>query len=199
MNGIVEQLRLEEDLLRNSSENHCLVRVGSVPTIVMGISAKPETVIHLDKVPPEILIHRRFSGGGTVIVDENTVFVTFICNKADFSFPAYPEPILRWAESMLAPVTPGLQLQENDFVIGKKKCGGNALYIKKDRWLVHTSFLWDFDAARMSLLKFPPKTPQYRENRSHDEFLCKLCDFIPDRDAWIRELKGSLPTIFRQK
>src|SRR4051812_6471493 len=97
---IADQLRLEEELLRNDARNFCLINTGTTPAIVMGISSKPETLIHLDKLPPTIPVLRRFSGGGTVIVDENTLFVPFICNKSMHDFPAYPEPILRWAASV---------------------------------------------------------------------------------------------------
>jgi lipoate-protein ligase A len=189
---IYDQLLLEEHLLREDTRNFCLINSGSTPAIVMGISGKADTLIHLDRLPGSIPLLRRFSGGGTVIVDENTVFVTFICNKADHEFQAYPEPILRWAESKLAPVTEGLKLRENDFVIGEKKCGGNALYIKKDRWLIHTSFLWDYDLSRMELLKHPAKTPQYREGRSHEEFVCRLSDYLKDQKEWIKGLKKNL-------
>jgi lipoate-protein ligase A len=194
--SIYDQLRLEEELLRHSDQNFCLINHGSAPTIVMGISGKTETLVHLDKLPSSIPILRRYSGGGTVIVDENTLFLTFICNKDQFSFPAYPEPILRWAHSVLAPVTPGLQLRENDFVLGEKKCGGNALYIKKDRWVIHTSFLWDYVPERMQLLKHPLKTPQYRAGRSHEEFVCKLSDHIPCLETWIANLKNHVQTSF---
>ncbi|HEY5236554.1 MAG TPA: lipoate--protein ligase family protein [Rhabdochlamydiaceae bacterium] len=190
--SIYDQLLLEEQLLREDDRNFCLINSGSTPAIVMGISGKADALVHLDQLPDSIPILRRFSGGGTVIVDENTVFVTFVCNKADHEFPAYPEPILRWAESVLAPATKGLKLRENDFVIGEKKCGGNALYIKKDRWLVHTSFLWDFDPEKMSLLKHPAKTPKYREGRSHEEFVCRLSEHLEDREIWIEGLKKSL-------
>jgi lipoate-protein ligase A len=189
---IYNQLLLEEHLLREDGRNFCLINSGSPPAIVMGISGKADALVHLDQLPDSIPVLRRFSGGGTVIVDENTVFVTFICNKIDHEFPAYPEPILRWAESVLAPATHGLKLRENDFVIGEKKCGGNALYIKKDRWLVHTSFLWDYDPARMNLLKHPAKTPKYREGRSHQEFVCSLSDHLACRETWIEGLKKSL-------
>ncbi len=184
---IYDQLLLEEELLRNDHRNLCLINVGSPPAIVMGISGKADQLIHLDNVTIPII--RRFSGGGTVVVDENTVFVTFICNKADHPFPAYPEPILRFAETILAPTIPGLILRENDFVIGEKKCGGNALYIKKDRWLLHTSFLWDYHPAHMDLLKHPPKTPTYRQGRTHEHFLCRLSDRIEHQDKWIQNLK----------
>jgi lipoate---protein ligase len=186
---IGEQLALEENLLRNETNNFCLINTGSSPAIVMGISSHSENFVHLDKLPSHIPILRRFSGGGTVIVDENTLFVTFICNKASHAFPAYPEPILRWAASILSATIPGLELRENDFVIGNKKCGGNALYIKKERWLIHTSLLWDYETAHMELLKHPPKTPTYRAGRPHGEFLCKLAEVIPDRKIWVEKFK----------
>lgn len=193
--SIDQQLLLEEQLLREDNRNFCLINTGSSPAIVMGISGKADTLIHLNHLPDSIPIFRRFSGGGTVIVDENTVFITFICNKADHPFPAYPEPILIWAESILAPSVPGLKLRENDFVIGDKKCGGNALYIKKDRWLVHTSFLWDYDPERMNLLKHPAKTPPYRQGRSHEEFVCRLSDHFESREDWIQKIKNHLSSL----
>lgn len=185
---IQQQLDIEENLLRSETDNYVLINSGTPPAIVLGISGKAPELVHLDQLPPTIPLIRRFSGGGTVIVDEETVFVTFICNKSLHAFPAYPEPILRWATSMLQPSIPNLELRENDFVIGNKKCGGNALYIKKDRWLIHTSFLWDYNPARMQLLKHPPKTPPYRAGRSHDEFLIKLSDVLPSKEQWIENL-----------
>jgi lipoate-protein ligase A len=192
---IYEQLLLEEHLLRHESENYIVVNTGSSPAIVLGISGKAPELVHLDKLPSYIPLIRRFSGGGTVIIDEGTVFVTFICNKSLHDFAPYPEPILRWAASMLQPAIPGLELRENDFVIGERKCGGNALYIKKDRWLVHTSFLWNYTPDRMQLLKHPPKTPPYRAGRSHEDFLCRLSSFLPHKESWMEEMIQSFNAV----
>ncbi len=43
-----------------------------------------------------------------------------------------------------------------------RKFGGNAQAITGRRFLHHTSFLWDFDAGRMGLLKQPRRAPEYR-------------------------------------
>lgn len=187
---ILKQLQLEEALLRIDSRNFCLINEGSSPAIVMGISGKPSELVDEQKTSQaNIPIIRRFSGGGTVIVDEETIFVTFICQKTLHPFPAYPEPILKWSASLYRAVHPNLALRENDFVIGEKKCGGNAQYIKKDRWLHHTSFLWNWSKERMDLLLHPKKTPHYRAGRSHDDFLCRLCDYAIDKPSWVRRLK----------
>jgi lipoate-protein ligase A len=161
----------------------------------MGISGKPEELIHSEKTRgfgyPVI---QRFSGGGTVIVDANTLFVSFICNKKDCASTAYPEQILRWTEQVFKESfsIQGFSLRENDFVINHLKCGGNAQYITKDRWVQHTSFLWDFCPKNMECLLHPKKTPTYREGRSHQEFLCTLKSLFPSKEAFFDSLISCL-------
>ena len=54
-----------------------------------------------------------------------------------------------------------------DYTFGERKFGGNAQAITKQRWLHHTSLLWDFDPANMALLKHPAAVPEYRAVRRH--------------------------------
>lgn len=45
----------------------------------------------------QIPVIRRFSGGGTVIIDDGTLFVSLICNKnAIPGLQPYPHPIMSW-------------------------------------------------------------------------------------------------------
>ncbi|KAK0585150.1 hypothetical protein LWI29_023982 [Acer saccharum] len=97
LNGtpILQQLQLEEKLLRTSSDNWCIINDGTdTPAIVMGVSGKPSELLEIgpvlrDRVP----VIRRFTGGGTVIVDSGTVFITLICNKdAVPGVQPYPVP-----------------------------------------------------------------------------------------------------------
>jgi lipoate-protein ligase A len=143
----------------------------------MGISGKPELLLNIDTVKNEkIPVIQRFSGGGTVIVDENTLFITFIIAKNHLPIEPFPEPILQWTGNLYTDAwqIPNFHLQENDYCIGEKKCGGNAQYIKKDRWLHHTSFLWDFKSENMEHLQLPSKRPKYRGDRPHSDFLTRL-------------------------
>lgn len=190
---IFTQLQIEEALLREDTRNFCLINEGSPPAIVMGISGKTNELIDIPKAKASnIPIIKRFSGGGTVIVDEDTLFITFICQKTSHPFPAYPEPILKWSASLYAQAFPFISLKENDYVIEDKKCGGNAQYIKKDRWLHHTSFLWSFKPAHMELLLHPKKTPSYRKERPHTDFLTQLSSHSSSKDAWITTFKETL-------
>jgi lipoate-protein ligase A len=161
----------------------------------MGISGQPETLLNLNSVrKDQIPVIKRFSGGGTVIVDENTLFITFILSKEHLDVHPFPEPILRWSADLYRDAwqIPHFQLKENDYCIGEKKCGGNAQYIKKDRWLHHTSFLWDYSDANMAHLQLPTKRPKYREDRGHREFLLRMKEHAPSPNSLIEKVKESL-------
>lgn len=193
--SIFDQLQIEEALLRLNEENWCLINEGSPPSIVMGISGKAEELInknHIEAAPIPVI--KRFSGGGTVVVDEDTLFVSFIFQKDTHDFPCYPEPILRWSEKFYqeALSIPNFHLLENDYVIGKHKCGGNAQYIKKHRFVHHTTFLWDYKEKHMDYLLHPPKAPEYRAARLHHDFLCKLKDYLSTKNHFIEAIKQML-------
>ncbi len=192
---ILEQLKLEEELLRTDERSFCLVNFGAPRAIVMGISGKPELLLNVEGVAHQkIPVIKRFSGGGTVIVDENTLFITFIIAKKDLSIDPFPEPILRWSADLYKQAwqIPNFELRENDYCIGDLKCGGNAQYMKKDRWIHHTSFLWDYKKENMDLLLLPPKRPAYRQDRSHDAFLCALKEHGSSISDRIHQLKMEL-------
>jgi len=196
---IFEQLTLEESLLRTDERNICLVNMGSPKAIVMGISSDPKELLcqkTLKENPVPVI--RRFSGGGTVIVDEQTLFVSFLCNKKDMPLTPFPEPLLAWSAKIYEESwkIPQFGLQTQDYTIGDKKCGGNAQYIKKDRWLHHTSFLWDYASKNMDYLTIPKKQPGYRANRPHEDFLCRLKDFAPSPDHLLERLKNHLAMQF---
>ncbi len=161
----------------------------------MGISGHAEA--HLDMAAvkrDQIPVIKRFSGGGTVIVDENTLFITWIMAKRDVDIAAFPEPILRWSAELYnqAWQIPHFQLRENDYCIGEKKCGGNAQYIQKERWLHHTSFLWDYAEENMNYLRLPEKRPKYRKDRPHRDFLCRLKEYSSSPKALIDQIKEAI-------
>src|SRR5207253_2543523 len=147
-------------------------------------------LLHLERIAEDqIPVYKRYSGGGTVIVDEKTLFISFLISKKDLDITPYPEPIMRWSCDLYKSAwdLPDFSLRENDYTIGEKKCGGNAQYLRKDRWMHHTSFLWDYREENMEYLLLPKKRPIYRKDRSHNEFLCKLKDHAP-LDTLIHDL-----------
>ncbi|CAM9991783.1 unnamed protein product [Pylaiella littoralis] len=199
---IFQQLCIEEALFYNTSSNWLLLNEGhpeAKPTVVLGISGKPEKMCNLelvrrDKVP----LIKRFSGGGTVIVDRSTMFASLIVNQADVpECKPFPREIMDWSTGIYGPAFRSvatksdvqLGLRENDYVFGDLKFGGNAQAITKGRWLHHTSFLWDFDPTNMLYLQMPEKRPQYRGDRDHTAFLTPLQDHVERQEGLWPALK----------
>ncbi|XP_050121275.1 uncharacterized protein LOC126598930 isoform X2 [Malus sylvestris] len=164
---------------------------------------KPAELLEIDLVlRDQIPVIRRFTGGGTVTVDQNTLFVTFICNKdAVPGLQPYPRPIMSWSSLVYSKVFEGLadfQLRENDYVFGNRKFGGNAQSISKNRWIHHTSFLWDYDVRNMAYLKHPKRVPEYRLARDHLEFICRMKDIIP-RSVFLEKTVEALGSQFSMR
>lgn len=196
---ILKQLELEEALLRTDNQNWCLINDGSAPSIVLGSSNQSQEMIDYEHSQIKNLsIIKRFSAGGTVVVDHNTIFVTFIFNSSAHKFNPFPEPILRWTNALYQKSLniKGFDLKENDYAIFDKKVAGNAQYLKKDRWLHHSTFLYDYNKDLMESLKHPKFIPDYRKNRTHSDFLTTLKPYIPSKSYFIQEVEKNLSNLF---
>lgn len=88
--------------------------------------------------------------------------------------------------------TEGFVVRENDCCWGDQKIAGNAQAIVKDRWVHHTSFLWDYRREYMALLQEPERQPQYRRQRKHDGFLTPLKCFGFRRRDFLECIEDSL-------
>lgn len=199
---IYKQLQLEEALLRADDRNWCVINEGSTDAIVMGISGKPGELINQERFQKKpVPVIRRFSGGGCVYIDHDTLFVTLILNQDSAPPQPFPQQILCWTKELYQPLInhPSFCVRENDYVIGEHKFGGNAQYIIKKRWLHHTSLLWNYCLEKMNHLSLPSKRPEYRENRSHSDFLCTLKPLFESRPHFWTQWEDSLSGFFDVK
>ena len=63
----------------------------------------------------------------------------------------------------------------SDLAILNKKISGNAQSRKRNFFLHHGTFLYNFDIKIISrYLKIPSKEPVYRKKRSHEDFLANI-------------------------
>jgi lipoate---protein ligase len=186
---IYQQLQWEEAVLRVGSGDWLLLNQDVPPAIVMGISGQFDQLIHRDRCHVPVI--RRYSGGGTVYVDQNTLFLSWLCDGH-----ATPEQLMRWSAELYTPVfdNPLFALRERDYVLGERKFGGNAQYIQRGRWCHHSTLLWDYCPTQMDTLKQPPKAPAYRASRPHSDFCCRLRDHYPSREHLLDRLLTHLTT-----
>ncbi|WP_213318734.1 lipoate--protein ligase family protein [Chlamydiifrater volucris] len=186
---IYQQLLVEEALLRCDSRNICLININPPSSIVLGISCNPIEDLFIENVLEDnIPVVRRYSGGGTVYLDQDTIMVSWIIseNKPSLS----PQDILLRSYTTYAPIfPPSFAIQGNDYVFDSKKFGGNGQYMQKGRFVHHTSFLWDMNLEKITrYLKLPQKQPDYRKNRSHSDFLTTLKPLFTKKETFVEAL-----------
>lgn len=107
------------------------------------------------------------------------------------------------------------------FTFARTQFGGNAQSITRDRWVHHTSFLWDYDPSNMDYLtvsvgmtvmlpsfapyrpwlwfasQIPKKRPEYRGDRSHNDFITRLSSHVKSVDAFEAEIYAELSTRYQ--
>lgn len=183
---IFEQLQIEEYLFRASSKDYLLINYGSSDAIVLGRTNCVDQLID-NKTPfqRKIPLIRRYSAGGTVLVDSKTLFTSLILSKSTLmqNFPhffpeneIYPENLTKWHFKLTQPLFDGLpfHLNEQDLCLEEKKIAGQAQAFARKRVVHHSTFLIDYDLEKMQRLKMPSKQPKYRQRRTHEDFLCSI-------------------------
>lgn len=193
---VLRMLQLEEALFRSDKRSWLITNEwtsaqSAADALVLGISGKPEQMLHVEAAHRSgVPVIKRFTGGGTVVVDSDTLFASFIV--AEGALPdvkPYPEPMLAWSGEVYADAlrrcgVDSFAVRANDYCIDDLKFGGNAQSISGKRWLHHTSLLWDYEPARMALLQHPARQPEYRRQRAHEQFVQGLGAVLPNRDAF---------------
>lgn len=191
---IFDQLRLEEALLRCSDRNFFLINRDLPKAAVLGISRSPDEDLWLPRLrADQIPIIKRYSGGGTVLLDVNSVMVSWILSTP---LPS-PQTLLNWSLRIYEPIFPTqFRIREHDYTLGDKKIGGNAQYLQRTRCVHHTTFLWDLPEALAYYLPLPSKQPAYRRLRSHEDFLTGIHPYFDSKEEFISEIKRSASVWF---
>ena len=104
---VFDLLRLEEVLLRRSNKSWCIVNDGvPKPAAVMGISGKTESLINVAEAKEQrVELIKRFTGGGTVVLDQDSILVSLICEAEQTpEVPLFPRPLMQWSQKFYEPV-----------------------------------------------------------------------------------------------
>lgn len=150
--------------------------------VVLGYSNKIRTEVNINSCSSHnIPILRRPSGGGTVLQGPGCLNYSLILNvekrRELHSINSATEWIMQTHQKALSELT-GLNIKVkgiSDLTLEGLKFSGNAQRRKKNFMLFHGSFLLDMDLEKITrYLNMPSKQPDYRENRTHQDFLCHL-------------------------
>jgi lipoate-protein ligase A len=176
-----ENLALDEALLLEAEAGRGgeVLRLWEWPanTVVLGSGCKlseeaNEEACRADGVP----ILRRSSGGGTVLLGRGCLCFSLVLSFARSPVLMEIRPSYRviLAEVIEALGMAGVeQAGISDLALAGRKFSGNAQQRKRHHLLHHGTILYDFDLARVGrFLRPPPRQPEYRAGRGHEEFIC---------------------------
>jgi len=191
-----ENLALDEALLDAAEAGEIaggVLRLWESPEycIVLGRSSKVEVEVNLAACRASgVPVLRRCSGGGTIVAGPGCLMYAVV-----LGFETHPHlravdlahrHVLERMVSALAPLLPDISAAGiSDLAIRSpleaatqtvsQKFSGNALRIKRNHFLYHGTLLYDFDINRLrQLLGSATREPDYRDERSHADFVANL-------------------------
>jgi lipoate---protein ligase len=176
-----ENLALDEALLlrAESGQGGEALRLWEWPSPVVVLGSACRLAEDVDEpacVAAGVPVVRRSSGGGTVLWGQGCLLYSLVL-RFDPALteirPSYRYILGRVAEAL------GVAGVEHagisDLAIEGRKFSGNAQQRKRDHLLHHGTILVDFDLTQVGrYLRVPPRQPEYRAGRAHEEFLCNL-------------------------
>lgn len=181
-----ENLALDEALLDHCDEpalHGGVLRLWELPrmAVVMGRGSPRSQEVNLERCATlQMEVVRRSSGGLGIVTGPGCLMYSVVLSYAEFpelrQLDAVHDFVLDRIVSALSEETTEVSRQgTSDLVWQGKKFSGNSLRCKKNGVLYHGTLLYDFPLSLVSeLLHHPPREPEYRQKRSHDEFITNL-------------------------
>lgn len=116
---------------------------------------------------------RRSSGGGTVLLGPGCLCFSVVVPYADSPALETIQGAYTWVLGRVAQAVPGAEMAGIcDLALEGRKLSGNAQQRKRSHLLHQGTLLYSFDFERVGrYLRQPPRQPEYREGRSHEQFL----------------------------
>lgn len=154
------------------------------PMVVLGKSNKPDIECRLNHCQIDgVEIKQRYGGGGTVVLHQGCLVVSsglWLDHpfRNDLYFKLINLAVIDTIRLISESIPSISQQGFSDLTIGGRKIVGTSLFRSKNYLLYQASLLVD---ARVELitryLKHPSKEPDYRQGKSHMDFLTDLRTF----------------------
>lgn len=177
-------------------EYRMMVFLPSIRAVVLGQSNTVERSVNLAECARDgISILKRPSGGEAVLISPNTVIISFCMIGSRLKRSS---EVFRFAleNTILALNHLGIEGVEHkgisDLTLKGKKILGCAIYRRTGMILYHAVLnICETPALIAKYLSQPSRQPDYRANRSHEEFVTSLYHegYQPSVDLLIHELK----------
>lgn len=194
-----QNLSLDEALLdavEAGEISHNVLRLWESPEycVVLGRSSKVEIEVNLAACRAAgIPVLRRSSGGGTIVAGPGCLMYAVVLNLTTLpqlrAVDLAHQYVLQRLSDILVPLLPTVAVAGISDLVAlpttdsltrttptpEQKFSGNALRIKRNHFLYHGTLFYNFQLKKIEqLLKTATRQPDYRDNRSHIDFVTNL-------------------------
>ena len=185
-NSPAENLAIDEALLETAEsaiDYPEVLRIWepNAPMVVLGRSSPRSREVNIDYCRArEIPVFRRCSGGQTIVTGPGCLMYAVLLN-----YQKRPELrmlenahrfVMEQMRSSLHSIGIGTEMRgTSDLTIDDRKFSGNSLRCKRNWMIYHGTMICQFDLTLIGrCLNRPIREPEYRNGRSHIEFLTQL-------------------------
>ncbi len=200
LSDVAANLALDEALLDeavSSDDEFFRLWESELPAVIIGRASKIEEEVNLAYCEETRLpVFRRCSGGLSVVIGPGCLMYSVILSKRQNPALDVVDHCHEFVLDRIRSALNGLSLNvsisgTSDLTVDGQKCSGNSLRSKREAILYHGTLLYDASISQISRsLHMPPRAPDYRAKRTHDEFLTNLA---VDRDSLWTALKQAWP------
>lgn len=168
------------DMLQGNT-NQFMVWIPDKIYIVLGASNNPDEALKLDKVIKDnIPVLKRPSGGQTVMLTPNNIIIAAVFFDKN---TMHPKDVFQHINKLIISAIEKTGMENlslmgiSDIAISGKKILGSAIYRSKNALLYHAVLNFGEPATTFErYLRHPAREPDYRQGRSHSEFVTSLLE-----------------------
>jgi len=178
MLNILDYYLPDVQLLKKKT-NQFLIWIPDKIYIVLGASNKPDESLNMENVKEDnITVLKRPSGGQTVILTPNNIMISAVFFDKN---SLHPKDIFQRINKLIISSIEKIGIHDmsmmgiSDITISGRKILGSAIYRSKNTLLYHAVLNLGEPAATFErYLKHPSKEPDYRQGRTHTDFVTSL-------------------------
>lgn len=189
LSSIEANLALDEALLEEAEAGQLQEEIlrlweSPIPAVIVGRSSKLELEVNAAQCETEnVPIRRRCSGGTSVVLGPGCLVYSCLLSvnlrpQLENITLAHQEVMTHLCKALesIPQLAGKISWQGTcDLVLDNRKFSGNSLRCKRNWILYHGTLLYHFPIDDIDrLLGYPPREPEYRQKRSHRDFLINL-------------------------
>jgi lipoate-protein ligase A len=151
------------------------------PIVVVGRSSRVAEEANVEACgQANVPVLRRASGGAAIVAGSGCLMYAVILQYAGREHLRLIDEAHRYVLGVVAAAVGTLKnvvqhVGTSDLAMGGRKISGNSVRCKREHFLYHGTLLYAFDLSLIArLLRMPPRQPEYRIGRLHDEFVANL-------------------------